>query len=390
MHSLSLFTRASPLLLFALKVCCFVFVILCFRNRFRAYQAVKYSQSNVLYWQVMEMGDWEADYPQRLREAMLEAGRGEIEIARCVQYAQRLLLRNLPVLFNREHIWRVLRMNQIVLNKYHTFYIVHGEKARRITAPSRSLKARQRWILDTILSQIPVSPYAHGFEEGRSIKTNALIHAEHNYAFCLDIKDYFPSIPQQSAADAFQKAGYSASASRALADVCCYKGALPQGAPTSPRLSNIICRQLDIQLAEIAAKYDAVYTRYADDITFSADRPIAESLSIVSELLAQNGFAVNKRKTRIYGPGQPKEITGLIVQNGTVRVPKSFKRELKQEIYYCKKYGVLSHLEARQSSRFINYREYLYGKAYYVHMIEPERGEQFLRELDEIQWPIYV
>lgn len=325
------------------------------------------------------MEDWKANYTQRLRDAMQEAKREELEIARCVQYAQRLLSQNLPVLFDRQHIWRVLRINRRALNKYHTFYIVHGEKTRRITAPSRSLKVRQRWILDTILSQLPVSPYAHGFEERRSIKTNALIHAEHKYAFCLDIKDYFPSIPRQSVADEFQKAGYTTSASSALADLCCYNGALPQGAPTSPRLSNIICRQLDVQLAEIAEKYDAVYTRYADDITFSADRPIAESLSVVSELLAQNGFAVNKRKTRIYGPGQPKEITGLIVQNGTVRVPKAFKRALKQEIYYCKKYGVLSHLEARHSSHFINYREYLYGKAYYVHMIEPERGEQLLR-----------
>lgn len=90
---------------------------------------------------------------------------------------------------------------------------------------------------------------------------------------------------------------------------------------------------------------------------------------------------------RLYGPGAPKRITGLIVQNETVRVPKYFKRALKQEIYCCQRCGVLTHLENINSNHFIHYREYLYGKAYYVRMIETDTGEAFLQSLDKIEWP---
>ena len=77
----------------------------------------------------------------------------------------------------------------------------------------------------------------------------------------------------------------------------------------------------------------------------------------------------------------------MIVQNGLIRVPRGFKRELKQEIYYCKKFGVVLHLENRRAAKAINYREHLYGKAYYIKMVEPELGRRFLEELDEIRWP---
>lgn len=328
-------------------------------------------------------------YLLRLQTSMAEKGYGAEEVTRCVRYAERLLLSDLPVLFDGMHVRQVLRMNSVDRNRYHSFNISQGRKNRWITAPSKPLKARQRWILDVILSKLEVSPYAQGFERARSIKTNALIHADHDYVVCLDIRDYFPSIGEQAVVDVFHDAGYTVSAASALADICCYWGALPQGASTSPRLSNIIFKGLDFQLAEIAAKYDAAYSRYADDMVFSADCPFPGILGEVSALLAQYGFELNREKTQFYGPGKPKEITGLVVQNGVVRVPKAYRRLLKQEIYYCKKFGVLTHLENRNSRQYVNYREYLYGKAYYVQMIEPELGKHFLRELDQIEWPAY-
>lgn len=88
-----------------------------------------------------------------------------------------------------------------------------------------------------------------------------------------------------------------------------------------------------------------------------------------------------------HGPNFPKRITGLVVQNGTVRVPKHFKRTLRQEIHYCLKYGVLTHLENTKSTRSINYREHLYGKAYYINMVEPQEGKLYLAQLDQIEWP---
>ena len=328
-------------------------------------------------------------YLLRLRDAMLTEGREADEIERCVRYAKKLLSLDLPVLFDGAHIQRVLQTRLDYRNSYHCFNIPQGRKMRVITAPSRALKARQRWILDVILSKLEVSPYAQGFERAHSIKTNALIHAGNGYALCLDIRDYFPSIGEQAVFDVFHEAGYTASASMALARLCCYMGVLPQGAPTSPRLSNIIFKELDVQLAAVAQRHSALYSRYADDMTFSSDRPLSGILEEVSRLLAERGLALNEEKTRFYRPEQPKEITGLIVQNGVVRVPKAYRRRLKQEIYYCKKFGVLRHLENRKSTQYVNYREHLYGKAYYVHMIEPELGRHFLSELDQIQWPLY-
>ncbi len=329
-------------------------------------------------------------YIARLRANLEDRRYNRREIDRCVQYARRLHGADLPILFDRSHIDRVFRLNQIKPNEYHVFYIPQKNKIREITAPSRSLKIRQRWILKHILSKLRVSPYAHGFEEDRSILTNALVHVNHDYALCLDIEDFFPSIPRGLVIRVFRDAGYSNSAARGLSELCCYCGVLPQGAPTSPRLANLIFKEIDERLAALSAEYGAVYSRYADDLTFSADNAVYPMLREISSLLRQKGFQLNQDKIRFFGPGQPKRITGLIVQNNSVRVPKQYKRTLKQEIYYCQKYGVLAHLENTKAEKMINFREYLYGKAYYVHMIEPERGECFLRELDKIQWPAYL
>ncbi len=326
-------------------------------------------------------------YIERLRSAMQAQSFPAEEIESCCQYAQSLLCQNLPVLFDASHLCNILRLHDINWNAYHTFTLPQHGKLRTITAPSRPLKERQKWILQEILSHLKVSPWAHGFETGRSIKTNAVLHANHAYALCMDIQDFFPSISDQSVAAVFQNAGYSASVSRLLADLCCFQGSLPQGAPTSPKLSNILFRDLDEQLAMIAAEAQATYSRYADDLTFSSEHSLNDVFLQAEKILTASGFQLHPEKIHFYGPGSPKKITGLIVQNGMVRVPKRLKRALRQEIHYCTKYGVLTHLENTKSTHIIHYREYLYGKAYYIHMIEPEEGQRFLEKLDQILWP---
>ena len=169
--------------------------------------------------------------------------------------------------------------------------------------------------------------------------------------------------------------------------MCCHQGVLPQGAPTSPSLSNLVFQPLDGLLEAAAGERGAVYSRYADDLTFSADRDLSGLLPVVRELLLAQSFTLNGDKVHYYDPGVPKKITGLTVQNGSVRVPKGFKRKLRQEIYYCQKFGVLNHLNNCGAQRWVHYREHLYGKAYYIHMVEPEEGERYLQQLDRLQWP---
>ena len=312
---------------------------------------------------------------------------------KCLEYAENLIANNLPVLFDEKHVNLTLKLEHSFLSEnminlsYHTFNISNNYKSRLISAPPKTLKIRQRWILDNILKNIPVSDFTYGFRAGYSIKSNAIIHAKHNYAICLDIKDFFPSIKIDRVVSMFSDAGYSSSASKRLAQLCCYDGELPQGAPTSPQITNILCRDMDIQLNLIAQQFNAIYSRYADDITFSANDYINDALPIIKKTIQSFGFQINNSKTTIYSKGQPKFITGLVVQNGTVRVPKRFKRELKKEVHYCQKFGVTNHLINSGAKKFINYREHLYGKAYYIFMVEPEVGTWFLEQLDRIAWP---
>ncbi len=128
-------------------------------------------------------------------------------------------------------------------NNYHAFDLISDNKIRTILAPSKRLKARQRWILENILNKIKVSIYAQGFELNRSIKTHAELHANHDFVVCMDIKDFFPSITEEKVFAIFKNIGYTSRDHRNLPNFVVFKGVLPQGAPTSPKLANIICKK---------------------------------------------------------------------------------------------------------------------------------------------------
>lgn len=333
----------------------------------------------------------ENEYIIDLKQRLYEEQYDNQFIERCCEYSERLLLKGLPVFFDEEHIDCVLHTHGMpALYDYHSFELINGSKIRKIYAPSKRLKKRQQWILCKVLNNIKISESVHGFEKGHSIKTHAELHAAHSHVVCMDIKNFFPSVTSERVAEMFNNLGYTVRASRGLARLCCYNGVLPQGAPTSPKIANIICRDMDIKIQNYSEKRGITYSRYADDLTFSANVEMPELVGAVTEIVKGFGFNINQDKTRIYAPGEPKFITGLVVQNGTVRIPKGFKRELKKEIYYCQKFGVLIHLQNTNSEHYINYREHLYGKAYYINMIEPEAGKSFLDELDRIQWPEYM
>lgn len=330
-------------------------------------------------------------YITNLMHGLYQKGYDDKFVIRCCKYAKKLMGKNLPVFFDEEHIYQVLRTRGISLeDSYHTFDLIHDNKVRTILAPSKKLKARQRWILDNILNNIKVSKYAHGFELNRSIKTHAQLHANHDFVICMDIKDFFPSISEEKVFALFKQIGYTTRASQELTRLCCFKGALPQGAPTSPKIANIICKRMDREIQRFAKENGITYSRYADDLTFSSNSEMPELITEITSIVNKYDFSINTEKTQSFVCGEPKFITGLVVQNGTVRVPKRYKRELKKEIHYCQKFGVLIHLENSNATHFVNYREHLYGKAYYVHMIEPDIGEKFLDELDKISWPEYM
>lgn len=324
-------------------------------------------------------------YIERLENAM----RGKYPpeyVHKCTNYACKLLDKNLPVIFDWTHLVQILQLRQIQLKCYHVFVVRGKNKEREITAPSMELKRRQQWILSEILEKNEVSDCCHAFVKGRSIVTNATMHIGKQNILNLDIKNFFPSISQDRVIKVFEEMGYSKSASDILADICCYEGRLPQGAPTSPYLANLVLSKMDDDLIRFSKEKGLTYTRYADDMSFSSNLDIRPYEAEIKQIVMMHSFTVNEEKTKYYQEPYRKIVTGLVVKENKICVPKSFKRKLKQEIYYCKHLGVQSHLNNTGNGMRSGFKEYLYGKAYYVNMVEPDIGKRFLRELDEIKW----
>lgn len=235
------------------------------------------------------------------------------------------------------------------------------------------------------MDRVSSSEYATGFEHKTSIVKNAKKHLNQYCVINMDLKDFFSSVSKKKVFYLFSNLGYSKEMSYIFATICTYQNALPQGAPTSPKLSNLSCIRLDKRLAGLCKTYGANYSRYADDITISGNKYIKNMIPIVKKIIQEEKFSVNNKKTRILEKSQRQEVTGLNLNAGKVTVPRQYKRELQQEIYYCKKFGVANHLAHINCNKAF-YKEHLYGKACFIKMVEPEKGKQFLKQLDEINW----
>jgi RNA-directed DNA polymerase len=217
---------------------------------------------------------------------------------------------------------------------YRTFRI--GKKGggfRTITAPDPPLKQLQRRICRRVLARLPVHRAVRGFEPGQSIVTNAASHTGQRIVLQLDIQDFFASTQAEAVESYFRRIGWTKEAARLLRSWCTHDGGLPQGAPTSPRLSNLVNYRLDSRLAAMAAKVGASYTRYADDLTFSfaADDGTAmrRLLFFARHILREAGYRLHvKKKCHIRRRHQRQIVTGLVV-NERPRLPRDRRRWLR-------------------------------------------------------------
>lgn len=204
---------------------------------------------------------------------------------------------------------------------------------RRILAPDDKLKAIQRRILHRLLAGLSSHPAAMGFEFGESIATNALKHVAKPVVVRMDIQNFFESTRTSRVEDYFRKIGWNREASRLLVKLTTHGAGLPQGAPTSPRLSNLVNHLLDARLAGMAAKVGAEYTLYADDITFSFatdDRKAIHAvIRLVKRVASENGYALHHgKKLRIRRRHQRQLVTGLVV-NQRPNLPRRVRRWLR-------------------------------------------------------------
>jgi hypothetical protein len=187
----------------------------------------------------------------------------------------------------------------------------------------------------------------------------------------MDLADFFPSITLRRVISVFRRFGYPPNVAFYLARLCCLNDRLPQGAATSPTLSNIISFRLDARLAGLAKVCGLVYTRYADDLTFSGNSITIKFATIVDEIAQEEGFAVRHEKTHLCRSHGKRIVTGLSVAGSKLAVPREYKRELRQDLHHIFAHGYLSHIKKRKI-RDPFYLDALYGRLMFWKWIEPE------------------
>lgn len=247
---------------------------------------------------------------------------------------------------------------------------------RQLYVPDRLLKAIQRAINEKLLSTEEISPYATAYRPGGSTKLNACPHIDKPVLLKLDIRHFFdhliyPVIKEK----AFPEKRYSDQNRILLSLLCVYMDSLPQGAPTSPTISNIIMRDFDNTIGQWCSDNTISYTRYCDDMTFSGDFDPKLVIHFVKSELKKLGLFLNDQKTVVVRKGQRHSVTGIIV-NEKLSAPSEYKKKIRQEMYYCMKFGIKSHLDSCRSSESPEkYVLGLLGRINYVLSIE-SKNEQ--------------
>ena len=272
---------------------------------------------------------------------------------------------------------------------------------RTLSAPHKRLKAVQHWILANVVNKLPVTEAAHGFVPGRGIVSNATPHVAKDVVVNLDLSDFFPTVTYFRVRAVFERYGYSGSVASVLALLCTecpratvtyagtkYEAAtgprgLPQGAPTSPGLSNQVARKLDKRLLGVAAKLGLTYTRYADDLSFSGSAELQGKigwlLAKVRNICREEGFQVNEKKTRVMRRSRAQTVTGVVV-NDKPSVPRDELRRLRAILHRAKTEG----LDAQNRDGRPNFREWLRGKIAFVSMVRPDAGAKLKASFDAL------
>jgi RNA-directed DNA polymerase len=319
-----------------------------------------------------EMLDW-AKYSKSFKREAHKAGYDDQYIEKCLNYAKCLSEKGLPIIYDQEHLAALTGYNIEYLRRasnapnlfYRRFKIPKKSRGfREISEPLPSLKEIQQWILNNILYQCTVSKFAKAFKHQCSIRDNARFHRGQRSVLSLDIKNFFSSIPTSRVFTFFNNCGYSKEVVTMLTNLCTSNNALPQGAPTSPALSNLLSMRMDKRLSKYALKRKLRYTRYADDLTFSGECDVGSIIRIVSTVLKDDGLQLNTNKTHLMRPCSRQVVTGIIV-NKKMQAPREIRRNLRQDIYYIEKYGLDSHMQATGRTR-AGYINHLRGIANFI------------------------
>lgn len=302
------------------------------------------------------------------------------------------------------------------LGHYHRTWLAKRSGGfRLIEVPKARIKAVQRRVLHRILDAIPTHACAEGFVRGHSALSHAARHSGREAVLCLDLEDFFTSIPHSRIFYVFRAAGYPVAVARVLAGVCttalppaefarcprpdnaaelaryqrlrrsALRPHLPQGAPTSPALANLCALGLDRRLAGAAGAVGAEYSRYADDLAFSGDGAFAHRLQTFATFAAaialEEGFEVNFHKTRVMHRATQQRVCGLVV-NERPNVPRDDYDRLKAVLTNCLRLGAA----AQNREAHPDFRAHLQGRVAWVESVAPARGAKLRALFDATDW----
>lgn len=273
---------------------------------------------------------------------------------------------------------------------------------RRLSAPHQQLAAAQRWILTGILNFIPVHDSAHGFVAQHSVLTNAAPHVGSSLVINADLSDFFPTITFARVDGLFRRIGYSPAVATILALLCteCPRQAvrfdsktyyaatgprsLPQGACTSPAISNLIAHKLDRRMTAMARKLGWRYTRYADDLTWSIrEEPspqVGYVLARMRHIVDDEGFQLNHAKTRVQRRSQQQSVTGVVV-NDRMNVPRETVRRVRAILHNAGRTG----LAAQNRDQHPHFDSWLSGMIGWIGMVHPEQGKKLRVQFERVR-----
>lgn len=326
----------------------------------------------------------------------------------------RLQSQELPVIFTAEQLaeemdislsclkWLTYHRNLATLSHYYQFTIPKKRGGlREISAPKKQLRQAQSWVKEQILDRLPVHQVAYGFVPGRSTVDHANVHVGHETVVKMDLQEFFPTITFFRVRGLFESFGYSRMISTVLALLCTepprqkvtFDGKfyyvsmderqLPQGACTSPAITNLICRRLDERLLGLAEKERFSYSRYADDLTFSTpvsgNQRIGALIGTVRHIVNYEGFKVNEEKTKVLRASGRQQVTGIIV-NEKANISRDEQKRFRAILHNVEKNGI----EAENKTKHPDFWSYLQGYASYAVMVSPQLGEKWKGQLAQI------
>jgi RNA-directed DNA polymerase len=321
-------------------------------------------------------------------------------------YFHEIHQRGLCCILNSDHLAHLLETTSNQLSRlvsdtgkqYVRFHIPkHDGRLRKIDSPKPQLKKIQRKILDMILHRVPLNSHAEGYVRHKSILTNAHRHVGKEIVIRMDISEFFPSITYPRVVGTFETLGYPHNVADMLGKLTSHEGRLPIGAPTSPAISNIVCRRMDKRFARLGQKCGFSYSRYADDIAISGNNTrINRMIPFFQDIVNEEGFAINHAKTIVMRNAKRQKITGVVVNEKT-NAPREEIRKLRAVLHNCLRNGTASEMRnwanQEKNCRVKKYsqskfRASLLGRINYVRMLNPQKGKKLLKQFNQLEFSV--